>query len=202
MVMSSLHISVLLTRDMFVLQKFLTHAEGSISSVAVHTDTVVAAYGVLTVGIHITHIGTKNTFINIWEWEIQNSIPCIIWPQSSNYYTCTVVDSISRVARTADTGEVSSGVVAVSIFMAVVSAFTTLVYICKQKFNIALIFLVSCGMKEHTYSCRRFHSSCSHRHRHSRSCLWCSHSRHSHHTHRYQEHIHQHLGMEILELDT
>ena len=48
----------------------LTHAESSILPVAVYTDTVVAAYGVLTVGIHITHVGTKNTFINIWEWRM------------------------------------------------------------------------------------------------------------------------------------
>ena len=50
--------------------RLLTHAEGAIFDVAVHTDTVVAAYGVLTVCIHITHVGSKNTFINIWEWRM------------------------------------------------------------------------------------------------------------------------------------
>ena len=68
------HLGVIFTRDMFVLQKLLTHAEGSILPVAVRTDTVVAAYGVLTVGIHITHVGAKNTFINIWEWKSWNWI--------------------------------------------------------------------------------------------------------------------------------
>ena len=55
-----------------MLLMLLTHAEGAILHISIHTDTVIAANGVLTVRIHITDKCTQITLIDVWEWKIQN----------------------------------------------------------------------------------------------------------------------------------
>ena len=71
--LSSLILSHLKFLDLsfLFLNSVLTHAEGAILHIAILTDTVIATNGILTVCIHITHVGTKITFINIWEWKLR-----------------------------------------------------------------------------------------------------------------------------------
>ena len=42
-----------------------THAEGAVFQVAIHTDTVIATNGIITVSIRITDVCPKSTFIDI-----------------------------------------------------------------------------------------------------------------------------------------
>ena len=48
-------------------------------------------------------------------------------------FTCAVVNPITRVASTAHTLEASNSVCAISIRVAIVSTFVTLIYVCQER---------------------------------------------------------------------
>ena len=98
-----------------------------------------------------------------------------------DFITIAGDDPISGVTRATCALETSNSVCAVSISVAVVSAFNTLIHICTHTHtNCMIIHTLNAheSVTKKTYSCRRCHSPHSQLCSHSRSYRWCSHSRH------------------------